>query len=49
MKLNPEQFSMFTPVDKDGNEHRELPANEAVDYAYWMNAANPGTKYTVRH
>lgn len=48
MTLNPQQFSMFTPVDKDGEPHKELPSREAGDYAYWMNSSNPGGHYSVR-
>jgi hypothetical protein len=52
--LSPQQFEMFTPVDKDGKPHKEFPSvaatgkHKATDYAYWMNSANPGQKYTVR-
>jgi hypothetical protein len=52
--LSPKQFQMFTPVDKDDAPHKEFPSAEATgkntagDYAYWMNSANPGQRYTVR-
>jgi NADPH-dependent glutamate synthase beta subunit-like oxidoreductase len=50
---------MFTAVDRDTGqgmvEAAEFPSTEAtgqhgaMDYAYWMNSANAGQHYQVRH
>lgn len=46
---------MFTAIDKNGVEDKEVPSvavtgkHTATDYAYWMNSANPGSHYQVRH
>lgn len=46
---------LFTAIDKNGVEDKEVPSvavtgkHTATDYAYWMNSANPGSHYQVRH
>ena len=53
MALSPQQFGMFRPIDRDTDagpvEAAEKTPDKAIDYAYWMNSANPGEHYSVRH